>query len=124
MQKTFPENTLICNPRLKQCRAYTICNIGGFGHYSDVSIRGSSPSQVQVYLDGIPLNGATGNAVDISKIPFSSLQTISIYKSTPPIEIFGDNAGGVIDLTTDVKKDATMRQCRGWAHSDTAKAAP
>ena len=84
-----------------------ICDRGGFGHYADVSIRGSSPSQVQVYLDGIPLNGATGSAVDVSKIPLSSLQGISIYKTAPPLEIFGDNAGGVINLTTDANKDAT-----------------
>ncbi|MDD5673435.1 MAG: TonB-dependent receptor, partial [Chitinivibrionales bacterium] len=72
------------------------------------SIRGSSSSQVQVYLDGIPLNGATGNAVDISKIPFSSLQKISIYKSAPPLEFFGDNAGGVINLATDTHKDGAI----------------
>lgn len=62
---------------------------------------------MQVILDGIPLNGATGNAVDISKIPFSSLQTISIYKGTPSIEFFGENAGGVINLITGANKDVT-----------------
>jgi iron complex outermembrane receptor protein len=92
---------------LETISGVAITTIGGFGHYSDVSIHGSSASQVQVYLDGIPLNGATGCAVDISKIPFSSLQTISIYKATPPIELFGDNAGGVINLTTGANKDAT-----------------
>jgi hypothetical protein len=106
--KDFSGKYLDLQSALETVSGVTITNTGGFGHYSDVSIRGSSPSQVQVYLDGIPLNGATGNAVDISKIPFSSLQTISIYKSTPPIEVFGDNAGGVIDLTTDAHKDATM----------------
>jgi len=105
--KDFSGKYLDLQSALETVSGVYICNMGGFGHYSDVSIRGSSPSQVQVYLDGIPLNGATGNAVDISKIPFSSLQTISIYKTTPPIEIFGDDAGGVIDLTTDTKKDET-----------------
>jgi outer membrane cobalamin receptor len=92
---------------LQTVSGVTVCNSSGFGHFADVSIRGSSPSQVQVYLDGIPLNGATGNAVDVSKIPLSSLQNITIYKTTPPLEIFGDNAGGVINLTTDATKDAT-----------------
>ena len=105
--KDFSGKYIDLESALETVSGIAICNFGGFGHYSDVSIRGNSPSQVQVYLDGIPLNGATGNAVDISKIPFSSLQTISIYKTAPSIEIFGDNAGGVIDLTTDVKKDAT-----------------
>jgi outer membrane cobalamin receptor len=92
---------------LETVSGVTICNRGGFGHYADASIRGSSPSQVQVYLDGIPLNGATGNAVDISKIPISALQSITIYKSTPPIEIFGANAAGVINLTSDGAGDET-----------------
>ena len=105
--KDFSGKYLDLQSALETVSGITITNTGGFGHYSDVSIRGSSPSQVQLYLDGVPLNGATGNAVDISKIPFSSLQTISIYKSTPPIEVFGDNAGGVIDLTTEANKDAT-----------------
>jgi Outer membrane cobalamin receptor protein len=105
--KDFSGKYLDLQSVLETVSGVYICNMGGFGHYSDASIRGSSPSQVQIYLDGIPLNGATGNAVDISKIPFSSLQTISIYKSTPSIEVFGDNAGGVIDLATDAKKDAT-----------------
>ena len=105
--KDFSGKYLDLQSALETVSGITITNAGGFGHYSDVSIRGSSPSQVQVYLDGIPLNGATGNAVDISKIPFSSLQTISIYKSTPSLEVFGDNAGGVIDLTTDANKDVT-----------------
>jgi len=92
---------------LETVSGVVVCNTGGFGHYADASIRGSSASQVQVYIDGIPQNGASGNAVDISKIPIPSLQSIEICKSLPPIEYFGDNAGGVILLTTDATKDAT-----------------
>ncbi len=91
---------------LQTVSGVAVCDRGGFGHYADASIRGSSPGQVQVYLDGIPLNGATGNAVDLSKIAMPSLQTISIYKSVPPLQFFGDNAGGVISLATDSKQDA------------------
>jgi hypothetical protein len=80
--------------------------MGGFGHYAEAAIRGSSPNQVQVYLDGIPLNGSTGSVVDISKIPLSILQKITVYKNTPSIEFFGDNAGGVINLTTATTGEA------------------
>jgi outer membrane cobalamin receptor len=105
--KNFSGKYVDLQSLLETISGITISNRGGFGHYADASIRGSSPSQVDVYLDAIPLNGATGGAVDISKIPFSSLQTISIYKATPSIEFFGENAGGVINLTTDASKDAT-----------------
>jgi iron complex outermembrane receptor protein len=105
--KNFSGRYIDLQSVLETVSGVTISNMGGFGHYADVSIRGSSSSQVQVFLDGIPLNGATGYAVDVSKIPLPTLQTISIYKSTPSIEFFGENAGGVISLSTDVTKDAT-----------------
>jgi iron complex outermembrane receptor protein len=85
---------------LETVSGITLRGLGGFGHYAEAAIRGSSPNQVQVFLDGVPLNDATGNAVDLSKIPLSTLQKISIIKSIPTIEYFGDNAGGVIDLST------------------------
>jgi len=92
---------------LQTVSGVTVRSIGGFGHYAVASIRGSSPNQVQVYLDGIPLNGSTGNAVDLSKIPLTSLQKITIYKNSPSIEIFGENAGGVISLTTSENTNVT-----------------
>jgi outer membrane cobalamin receptor len=92
---------------LETVSGVTVRNTGGFGHYSDASIRGSSPNQVQFYLDGIPLNGAAGGAVDVSKIPLSSLQTIAVSKGVPALEFFGDNAGGVINLTTTPMKDVS-----------------
>jgi len=85
---------------LETVSGVSVRDIGGFGHYAEAAIRGSSPNQVQVYLDGIALNGSAGTAVDISKIPLSTLQKIAVYKNTPSIEFFGDNAGGVINLTT------------------------
>ncbi|HUI90608.1 MAG TPA: TonB-dependent receptor [Chitinivibrionales bacterium] len=91
---------------LETVSGVTVGNRGGFGHYADASIRGGSPSQVQVYLDGVPLNGATGESVDISKIPLPSLETVTVYKAAPPLEFFGDNAGGVIELSSGAKKDA------------------
>jgi iron complex outermembrane receptor protein len=90
---------------LETVSGVTVRDIGGFGHYAEAAIRGSSANQVQVYLDGVPLNGATGNAVDISKIPLSTLQKITVYKNDPPIEFSGDNAGGTINLSTTADHD-------------------
>ena len=52
----------------------TVHRTGGLGAYSTVQIRGCAANQVQIYLDGIPLNTANGGAVDIGKIPLGSLQ--------------------------------------------------
>ncbi len=79
----------------------TIHRTGGLGAYSDMSIRGSGSNQVQIYLDGLPLNSATGGAVDLSKIPLNQIRTVTMYSSTAPLELSGLNAGGVIELTTE-----------------------
>jgi outer membrane cobalamin receptor len=93
---------------LETVSGITVRGMGGFGHYAEASIRGSSSNQVQVNLDGMPLNEASGTAVDISKIPLSTLQSITISKGTPSLECFGDNAGGVINLSTDATKNAQV----------------
>jgi hypothetical protein len=96
---------------LQTVSGVTVRSIGGFGHYAEASVRGSSPNQVQVYLDGVPMNGSSGLAVDLSKIPLAALQKIVIYKNAPTIENFGDNAGGIISLTTSGNTEVTAASC-------------
>lgn len=89
---------------LEQVSGLTVRRTGTFGEYTDVSMRGTSAKQVQVFLDGVLLNSASGGAVDLSKIPLNSLQKIDIYKGAAPIELMGNAAGGVINLVTDPGK--------------------
>ncbi|MBN1761081.1 MAG: TonB-dependent receptor plug domain-containing protein [Chitinispirillaceae bacterium] len=90
---------------LEQVSGVAIRRTGGFGEYTDASIRGGSPKQVQVYLDGIPLNSAAGGAVDLSKIPLTALRDITVYKGTAPLELLGSTAGAVINLRSGAVKD-------------------
>jgi iron complex outermembrane receptor protein len=83
---------------LEQISGVSVRRTGGFGEYADAAIRGNSPKQVQVFLDGIPLNSAAGGAVDLSKIPLSSLRDVTVYKGTAPLELLGNTAGAVISL--------------------------
>ena len=83
---------------LEQVSGVSVRRTGGFGEYADVSIRGGSSKQVQVYLDGIPLNSAAGGAVDLSKIPLGTLRDVAVYKGTAPLELMGTSAGAVISL--------------------------
>ena len=78
---------------------------GGVGDFAVATIRGSTARQVQVFLDGMPLNSAEGGAVDIGKIPLTAIDNISIYKGYIPFERSGNGCGGVIDLTTDLTRD-------------------
>jgi len=91
----------------------TVQRTGGLGAYSSVQIRGSSSNQVQIFLDGIPLNSASGGAVDIGKIPLGSLQEITIHKSTAPLDLIGSNAGAIIELWSKPKESSSITSASG-----------
>jgi outer membrane cobalamin receptor len=73
---------------------------GGLGAVTTVSLRGSNPDEVRVYLDGVPLNQAVGGAVDLSTLPLGDVERVEVYRGSTPIA-FGESAlGGVIAIST------------------------
>lgn len=91
----------------------TVYRTGGFGAYSSIQVRGSAANQVQIFLDGIPLNNAGGGAVDIGKIPLGSLQEIKIHKSSAPLQLIGSNAGAVIELRSKPGENTDITNASG-----------
>jgi outer membrane cobalamin receptor len=73
---------------------------GGLGSFATLSIRGSSPSQVRVYLDGIPLPEAANGTVDIDSLPVAGLQRVEVYRGTAPGRFASAGIGGVVNLVT------------------------
>lgn len=82
---------------------------GGLEAATSVSIRGSSRSQVAVFLDGIPLESASGGGVNLSEVNANGLSAIEIYKSFTPSDFGTSSIGGVINL-----KSRPIR--KGWHH--------
>lgn len=74
--------------------------VGGLGTYSEVSLRGASAKQVMIYLDGMPLNSANGQTVDLSQINLDQIEQAEIYRDNAPIQFSEQAQGGVISLTT------------------------
>jgi outer membrane receptor protein involved in Fe transport len=65
-----------------------------------VSIRGFDPRYVRVYMDGIPVNPATDEPVDLSTLPVENIERIEVIKGPAPVK-YGVNAmAGVILITT------------------------
>ena len=60
---------------------------GGLGSQSSVSLRGSSAEQVNVYVDGILLNEASGGGVNFSDIELLQAEKVEIYKGTVPVSL-------------------------------------
>jgi outer membrane receptor protein involved in Fe transport len=74
--------------------------LGGLGDYASVSIRGSSARQVQVFLDGVPLNPDGSQAVNLSELPLAAFERVEIYRGSAPTELSSAPIGGVVNLIT------------------------
>lgn len=82
-------------------------NWGGMGGFSTVSIRGSSASQVQVFLDGVPLNRAVTGVTNIADLPLDNIEYIEVFRGFTPADFGASGIGGVINLVT--RKDLEQR---------------
>ena len=78
-------------------------SMGGLGAWSSVSIRGSSANQVQILLDGVPLNHGGSGMVALGQLPLDSLNHIEIYRGFVPVHL-GGAIGGAIHLQTRYPK--------------------
>ena len=58
----------------------TVTRLGGLGDFSAVSIRGSSTRQVQIHLDGIPLNPDGSSSVNLSELPLQAFERVEVYR--------------------------------------------
>lgn len=81
--------------------------LGGLGSYATVSIRGSTPEQVLVTLDGIPLNPADGAPVDLSTLPVGPLDHVAIHRGRTPWSLGLTGLGGALRLETRRADTAT-----------------
>ena len=73
---------------------------GGLGAFSTVSIRGSTPNQVDVYLDNVRLNQARAGLVDLGDLPLDNIERIEIYRGFAPLQLGAGSIGGAVHLVT------------------------
>jgi outer membrane receptor protein involved in Fe transport len=77
-----------------------VSSFGGLGDYSAVSLRGSTWRQVEVFLDGVPLNPDGGTTVNLAEIPLWAFDRVEVYRSGAPPELLAAPIGGVVNLVT------------------------
>lgn len=73
---------------------------GGLGAYSAASIRASSPGQVEVYVDGVPVNSVAYGMTNLADLPLDGLERIEVYRGGTPVEFGTAGVGGAINLVT------------------------
>lgn len=82
----------------------TVTRLGGMGSTATLSLRGSTPNQVLIYVDRVPFNSATGGGVDLGAIPLGDISRIEIYRGMSPIAFGASAIGGVVSITTEIPK--------------------
>ncbi len=74
--------------------------LGGLGAWSSVSIRGSTSRQVEVFLDGVPLNPEGSGTFDLSELPLRAFERIEVYRGSAPPQLGSTSIGGAVNLVT------------------------
>ncbi|MCO4746632.1 MAG: TonB-dependent receptor, partial [Proteobacteria bacterium] len=90
--------------------------LGGLGDYSAVSVRGSSFRQVQVFLDGVPLNPHGGAAVNLAELPLAAFERVEVYRGNAPVEFGAAPVGGVVNLVSSAEGLPTGGSVASGAH--------
>ena len=74
---------------------------GGLGSLSLVSLRGANSEQVNVFLDGVLLNAASGGGVNLANLELAEVEAIEVYRGFTPIELGRPGLGGAINIRTE-----------------------
>ena len=85
---------------LRSVPGLTIRKSGGIGRLTNVTIRGSSPKQVLVMIDGVQVNSSTTGSFDFANLTTDNLESIEVVRG-PQSTLYGSDAmGGVINIIT------------------------
>jgi outer membrane receptor protein involved in Fe transport len=71
-----------------------------------VSLRGSSPQQVGVFLDGVPVTSSMAGLIDVADLPLDGMSRVEIHRGWVPIAFGAGAIGGALNL---VSTDAEQR---------------
>ncbi len=94
---------------------------GGMGTFATVSIRGANPNQVQVYLDGVPMNRAMTGVTNIEDLPLDNIEFIEVYRGFVPADFGQAGIGGAINLVTRKNMEETYSASASYGSFETYK---
>jgi len=85
---------------LSEAVGVQVRRLGGLGSYGAASIRGSTPGQVPVFLDGVQLNTGGYPSVDLGDFNLDTLGELEVYRGTAPVYLGTSGIGGAVLLKT------------------------
>ncbi len=73
---------------------------GGLGSFQTVSIRGIAARNILICVDGVPLNDASGGAVNLGSIDLNQMERVEVYKGNVPAKFGVAGLGGAVNFVT------------------------
>lgn len=102
---------------LAQSAGVQIRSSGGLGAYAEASVRGSAARHVSVLFDGVPLQLAGGQAINLALFPAAVVDRAEIYRGGTPITlgVSGVAAINLLPPSSDEKRVALNTQYGSFA---------
>ncbi|HNX51458.1 MAG TPA: TonB-dependent receptor [Thermoanaerobaculaceae bacterium] len=94
--------------------------LGGAGSFATASIRGSTPAQVAVYLDGVPLNQAQYGVVNLADLPIEALDRVEVFRGAAPLAL-DSPGGGAVNLVSSARQGRWARVTGGLGSFGTSR---
>jgi vitamin B12 transporter len=85
---------------LSESEGVFVRRFGAPGDRSEVTIRGSTPSQVVVAIDGVRANSALTGGFDLSRACLPLIEEVQITRGAGSSEVGSGAIGGVVDIVT------------------------
>jgi vitamin B12 transporter len=107
ISQTNQVNSLDLSEILKTKGIY-IREYGGLGGLKTVLVRGSSPSQTTISLDGFKLNSSQNNIADLSILPKNIVKSVSVIKTGASLLTGSGAMGGGLNLSTNAFDESSL----------------
>jgi outer membrane cobalamin receptor len=102
---------------LAETEGVFVRRFGGAGDRAEVTIRGSTPSQVVVAIDGVRANSALTGGLDLTRACLPLLERVEVTRGAGSARLGSGAVGGTVNLVTRSAGDEpdTRAQFRGGA---------
>jgi vitamin B12 transporter len=85
---------------LSETEGVSVRRFGGAGDPAEVTIRGSTPSQVVVTLDGVRTNSILTGGLDLSRVCLPLVEQVEVTRGAGTLKAGGGAIGGVVNVVT------------------------
>lgn len=87
--------------------------LGGFGSFSGLSLRGADTSHTAVLIGNLPLDSIDEGAFDFSLLPLGLFEGVVVYRGGAPAWLGEGSIGGVVQLLPATARDNRVQTSLG-----------